>query len=420
MLTDADCRAAACPPDRRRVRLHDTGGLYLEVSPNGSRRWFWKYRKGQGKEGRMALGNYPAVALSTARAARDDASATKVGGTDPVQARKSAKLLNTITGTDTFAATAREWIELHSPRWSAAHHTRELRNLNKDLIPHLGPRPVREIAPVELLAVVRKVEARGALVAASRVLSTARGVFLYAVATARADRDITGDLKRALKPHTKRNLPAIVGPVELAGLLRASDNYQGGPVVRAALALAPLLFQRPGNLRTMRWCDVDMGAGLWAIPSEDMKRTKEGKINGHPHVVPLPRQALVILQALHPLTGAGVYVFPGLRNPKAPMSEAGVSGALNAMGYQGVHCWHGYRATGRTLIRQVLKYPADVIEAQLAHVGQITHGGAYDRATHLEERAAMVQEWADYLDRLRTGADIVQFESRTPRLARAF
>ena len=410
MLTDAHCRNATCPPNKKRARFTDSAGLYLEVSPTGSKRWFWKIYT-DGKESRIALGSYPAVSLSAARMARDTVKKKKTEGIDPVLARKIEKLKAIIPGADTFEATANEWIALHSPRWSCHHHIRELRNLTKDLLPYLGPRRLRDIEPIELLAVVRRVEERGSLSTATRVLSTARGVWLYAVATARADRDITGDLKRALKPHTKKNLPAIVNPVQVGELLRASDGYKGGAVVRAALALAPILFQRPGNLRTMRWQDLDRPAGLWAIPSEDMKRTIDGKINGQPHVVPLPRQALAILEELHPLTGAGVYVFPGLRNPKMPMSEAGVSAALNAMGYRGVHTWHGYRATGRTILRQVLRYPGDVIEAQLAHVGQIPHGGAYDRSTHLEERTAMVQVWADYLDKLRMGADVIQFKA---------
>lgn len=333
MLTDAHCRNATCPPDKKRARFTDAAGLYLEVSPTGFKRWFFKIYA-EGKESRIALGSYPAVSLSTARQARDAAKKKRSEGVDLVLARKIDKLKSIIPGADTFAATAR------------------------------------------------------------------------------ADRDITGDLKRALKPHTKKNLPAIVNPVELGELLRASDGYKGGAIVRAALALAPILFQRPGNLRTMRWQDVDRSAGLWSIPSEDMKRTVEGKINGQPHVVPLPRQALAILEDLHPLTGGGVYVLPGLRNAKAPLSEAGVGAALNAMGYKSRHTWHGYRATGRTILRQVLRYPGDVIEAQLAHVGQITHGGAYDRSTHLEERTAMVQVWANYLDKLRTGADVIPLASK--------
>lgn len=177
--------------------------------------------------------------------------------------------------------------------------------------------------------------------------------------------------------------------------------------MRVALRMAAILFQRPGNLRTMRWVDIDLAGGAWAIPSEDMKRTKSQKINGRPHVVPLPRQAVALLKDLHPLTGGGDYVFPGLRDRRVPMSEAGVNAALHAMGYKGRHCWHGYRATGRTILRQVLKYPADVIEAQLAHKGQITHGGAYDRATHIEERGEMLQVWADYLDKLAAGAEVI-------------
>ena len=223
----------------------------------------------------------------------------------------------------------------------------------------------------------------------------------------RAERDITPDIKKALKPHIKENLPAIVEPSKLAELLRASEAYIGGPIVRAALKLAPILFQRPGNLRTMRWADLNLGEALWTIPSDDMKRTKAEKINGQAHVVPLPKQVIEILKDVHNLTGNREYVFPGLRDWKKPMSEAGVNAALHAMGYKGIHSWHGYRATGRTILRQVLKYPKDVIEAQLAHTGQITHGGAYDRATHLEDRTSMLQVWADYLDKLAKGADVV-------------
>lgn len=406
MLTDADCKNATCPPDKKRARLTDAQGLYLEVSPGGSKRWFAKLYL-NGKETRIALGSYPAVSLKDARLARDAAKSQKVSGVNPIQARKVEKLKSAVSTQDTFETIAREWITLQRPQWSESHYTREIRNLEKDLIPYIGTRPVREIEPVEILAVVRRVEQRGSLSVAGRVLSTARGVFLYAVATARADRDITPDLKRALKPHTKKNLPAIITPEGVAGLLRAADGYQGGAVMRAALYVAPILFQRPGNLRAMRWCDVDMDAGLWTIPSEDMKRTKKAKLNGRPHVVSLPRQVIAILRELHYLTGGGVWVFPGARNPKKCMSEAGVQAALNSMGYKGIHCWHGYRATGRTLCREVLGYDPDVIEAQMAHTGGISHGGAYDRATHLGKRTTMIQEWADYLDRLRTGATII-------------
>lgn len=214
-----------------------------------------------------------------------------------------------------------------------------------------------------------------------------------------------------MKPHIRENLAAITDPLELGELLRASEAYKGGPIVRAALKKAAMLFQRPGNLRTMRWVDLNLDAGLWSIPSEDMKRTKAEKINGQAHDVSLPRQAVEVLRDIHQLTGGREYVFPDLRDQNRPMSEAAVSAALAAMGYKGRHTWHGYRATGRTILRQVLKFPADVIEAQLAHTGQITHGGAYDRATHLEERTAMLQVWADYLDKLRIGGEVIQFKA---------
>jgi integrase len=409
MLTDPDCKNATCPPDKARKRLTDGGGLYLEVSPSGSKRWFWKVYKG-GKETRLALGSYPAVSLKAARNARDEARLQKSEGIDPVQAKIVKKLKAQTPAGDTFEETALEWLGRGRAGWSDTHYVREKRNIVKDLTPYIGRRVIRDIEPVELLAVVRRVEARGALSVADRVLLTAHGIWGYAVATGRADRDITGDIRKALKPHTKKNYPAITDPVELAGLLRASEAYKGGPLVRAALKLAPILFQRPGNLRMMRWADVDLEAGLWAIPSEDMKRTKAEKVNGQAHVVSLPRQAVEVLNELKYLTGSGEYVLPGLRNRQAPMSEAAVNAALAAMGYKGRHVWHGYRATGRTILRQVLKYPVDVIEAQLAHVGQITHGGAYDRATHLEERTAMIQAWADYLDTLRMGAEVIEFK----------
>lgn len=410
MLTDAKCRNATCPPDKARARFTDASGLYLEISPAGSKRWFWK-TYADGKEGRLALGSYPTITLTAARKARDAAKLQKDNGINPVQARQVEKLKASVGTGDTFAATAGDWLARGKPNWSDTHYVRESRNITKDLIPYLGKRAIDDIKPIELLAVIQKVEERGALDVAHRVLLTAHGVWCHAVATGRATSDITPSIKKALKPHIRENLAAITDPIELGELLRASEAYKGGPIVRAALKMAAMLFQRPGNLRTMRWVDLNLDAGLWSIPSEDMKRTKAEKINGQAHVVSLPRQAVEILHDIHHLTGGGEYVFTGLRDHKAPMSEAAVSAALAAMGYKGRHTWHGYRATGRTILRQVLKFPADVIEAQLAHTGQITHGGAYDRATHLEERTPMIQTWADYLDKLRIGGDVIQFKA---------
>jgi integrase len=410
MLTDAECKNATCPPEKKRARLACSGGLYLEISPAGSKRWFWKYRK-DGKEARMALGSYPDVGAKDARKARDAAKSNKSDGIDPVQARQVEKLKATVGTGDTLAATANDWLARGKPNWSDTHYVRENRNITKDLMPYLGKRAIGEILPIELLAVIQKVEERGALDVAHRVLMTAHGIWCHAVATGRATIDITPSIKKALKPHIRENLAAITDPLELGELLRASEAYKGGPIVRAALKMAAMLFQRPGNLRTMRWVDLNLDAGLWSIPSEDMKRTKAEKINGQAHVVSLPRQAVEILRDIHQLTGGREFVFPGLRDQNRPMSEAAVSAALAAMGYKGRHTWHGYRATGRTILRQVLKFPADVIEAQLAHTGQITHGGAYDRATHLEERTPMIQTWADYLDKLRIGGEVIAFKA---------
>jgi integrase len=410
MLTDAQCRNAVCPPDKKQARFTDSGGMYLQVSQAGSKRWFLKYRVG-GVEKQLALGSYPAVTLTAARKARDAAKLQKAEGVDPLQARQIEKLKASVGSGDTLAAAASDWLERGKPNWSDTHYVRESRNVNKDLMPYLGKRAIASIKPIELLAVIQKVEDRGALDVAHRVLITAHGIWCHAVATGRAERDITPDIKKALKPHIRENLPAITDPVKVGELLRASESYSGGHVVRAALKIVPILFQRPGNLRTMRWADLNLDTALWSIPSDDMKRTKAEKINGQAHVVPLPRQVVAVLQDLHKLTGHREWVFPGLRDWRKPMSEAGVTAALHAMGYKGIHSWHGYRATGRTILRQVLKYPVDVIEAQLAHTGQITHGGAYDRTTHLEDRESMLQVWADYLDKLAKGADVIPFKA---------
>ena len=408
-LTNTACHTAKATA--KPYKIADESGMYLLVKVAG-KYWRWDYRHG-GKRKTLALGVYPGVSLKEARERVAEARQQLQRGDDPGAARRLDKLREQVSSGNTIKAIGMEWLELHRGQWSASHYARELRNLEKDLFPYLGARPIDEVEPPELLAVIKRIEARGVTDVPHRVLLTARGVWQHAVATGRAQRDVTQDIKKALKPHTKRNLPAITAPAELAELLRASADYRGGPTVRAALRLAAILFQRPYNLRAMRWAELDMDAGLWAIPSESMKRRKAEKINGQPHVVPLPRQALALLQDLAPLTGSGEYVFPGFRDKTAPMSEAAVNAALHAMGYKDRHCWHGYRATGRTILRQVLRYPADVIETQLAHRGQITHGGAYDRATHVDERSDMLQVWADYLDKLEAGGEVIPMRRRS-------
>lgn len=277
----------------------DGQGLYLHVTATG-KYWRLAYRFA-GKQKTLAFGVYPALSLAKARKRRDEARELLAEGTDPGDAKKAARADAEAAAVNTVEAVGREWLALNKDGWSATHYTREERNLTKDVFPYLGKRPIRDIEPPELLKIIRKVEERGALDVAHRVLLTSRGVWQHAVADGHADRDITQDIKKALKPHLKRNLPAITDPVKLGALLRACDAYQGGPVVRAALAVAPVLFQRPGNLRVIRWADLDLVAGLWTIPSMDMKRTKVQKINGQAHVVPLPRQVLDTLNELQPL-----------------------------------------------------------------------------------------------------------------------
>lgn len=295
MLTDAQCRNAVCPPDKKQVRFSDAGGMYLQVSPNGSKRWFLKYRI-DGKEKQLAMGSYPAVSLTAARKAREAAKLQKSAGADPVQARKIAKLKESALGADSFKETALEWYEKHCGRWSSHHAIREKRNLEKDLFPDFGARRIGSIDPIELLAVVRKVEERGALDVAHRVLTTARAVWRYAVATARAPRDITGDIAGALTPHHGKHFAAITDPAKLGDLIRVIRGYQGGQIVRAALQLAPILFQRPGELRAAAWAEMNLDSALWTIPAARMKRKKAGKENGIPHLVPLPTQAVEILR----------------------------------------------------------------------------------------------------------------------------
>lgn len=389
----------------------DGQGLYLHVMQAG-KYWRMAYRFA-GKQKTLALGVYPAVGLSQARKLRDDARALLAAGTDPSEAKRASRAGLVAAVANTVESVGRAWLGLHREGWSESHYTRELRNLEKDLFPYLGKRPIADVEPPELLRVVRKVEERGALSVSHRVLTTAHGVWAHAVAEGKAQRDISLDIRKALKPHAKSNHPAIVDPAKLADLLRATDGHKGGPVVRTALYIAPVLFQRPGNLRRMRWADLDFDGALWTCPSEDMKGTKHQKRNGPPHLIPLPTQVVHALRELQPLTGDREFVFPGFRDPKKPMSEAAINAALHAKGYKGQHCWHGYRATGRTLVREQFRYPRDVIECQLAHKGEVTHGGAYDRAQYLEERAEMLQRWADYLDKLRQGADVIPLPRRT-------
>jgi len=411
MLTDAQCRNAVCPLDKKQARFADAGGMYLQVSPAGSKRWFLKYRIG-GKEKQLALGGYPEMSLTAARRAREAAKLNKSEGRDPIQLRKVEKLRAITLDADTFKVTALEWYEMKLSSWSSHYAIREKRNLEKDLFPHFAARRIGDIQPIELLAAVKRVEERGALDVAHRVLTTAGQVWRYAVATGRAGRDVSADIKGALTPHHGKHFAAITDPVKLGELIRIIRSYQGGPIVRAALQLAPMLFQRPGELRAAAWAEFDLDAALWTIPAARMKRRVEGKKNGDPHLVPLPTQAVEILRKLHTLTGHGTLLFPGERSHDRPISDNTLRAALLTLGYgpdkQSVH---GFRATARTMLAEIHDVDPLVIEAQLAHAVKDANGRSYNRTTYLKHRATMMQQWADYLDKLAKGADVIQFKS---------
>lgn len=411
MLTDPACRNAACPAGKTRHRLADAGGLYLEVASSGSKRWFAKYRFA-GKERRIALGNYPSVSLKQAREGRDAARRTQQVGTDPVMQRKAEALARAANSATTFEAVAREFHDGKAPGWSAHHATQWLRCLEKDLFPWLGALPLAGITAPAVLAALQRVEKRGTVRMAHDLREYASHVFRYGIATGRCERNPAADLQGALRPYVVKNAAAILEPIKAGELLRAIDAYQGQPVTRAALVLSALLFQRPGNIRAMEWSEIDADAALWTIPAAKMKRTIHGKVNGRPHLVPLAPQALAILDELRPLTGHGKYVFPSLLTGERCMSENTVRTALRRMGYGSDDMTaHGFRAMARTLIIERLPgIQSDVIEAQLAHGKSGPLGMAYDRAEFMDQRRAMMITWADYLDRLRLGAEVLSFK----------
>lgn len=418
MLTDADCRNAQCPEGLKRRRLTDSAGLYLEVSPAGSRRWFWKFYP-DGKESRLSLGGYPDVSLKAARAARDEARKTRQSGANPVQVRKAEKIAREASNATTFGAIARELHAQKLAEWSEHHAAQWMRCVEKDLVPSIGSLPITDVSAPILLQALRKVLARGATRMAHDLREFAGQVFRYAIATGRAARNPAGDLRGALPAYVEKNMAAVLEPAAAGALLRAIDAYNGQPATRAALQLSALLFQRPGNVRAMEWAELDLDGGLWRIPAAKMKRTLHGKLNGRPHLVPLAPQAVAVLRELHPLTGQGRFVFPSLLGGGRCMSENTVRGALRRLGYSNDEMTaHGFRAMARTLIVEKLPgIPSEVIEAQLAHGKSGPLGAAYDRAEFMDQRREMMKAWADYLDRLRQGAQVLRMpKTRAVRL----
>ena len=402
-LTDTMIRTAK--PAEKPRRLFDGGGLYLEVSPAGGKLWRLKYRHG-GKEKRLALGAYPATGLKDARDKRDAARKLLAADVDPAEHRKAAKAAGDERAANSFEVVAREWHAKQSATWVELHASRIMLRLENDVFPWLGSRPIADITAKELLATVNRIVDRGAVESAHRVLQNCGQVLRYAVATGRADRNPAADLRGALPPVKQTHHAAIIEPGAIGGLLRAMDAYNGSLVTKCALRLAPLLFVRPGELRQAEWAEFDLDAAQWNIPAEKMKMRE-------PHLVPLAPQAVTILRELQPLTGRGRYVFPSARSPQRPMSNNAVLSALRRMGYATDEMsGHGFRAMARTVLDEVLHFRPDYIEHQLAHAVKDPNGRAYNRTAHLPERRKMMAGWADYLDGLRAGGDVVAFKRK--------
>jgi len=398
-LTDTAIRTAK--PSTKPVRMFDGGGLYLEVSPAGGKLWRLKYRIG-GKEKRLALGIYPDVGLKEARQRRDDARKMLANDIDPCEHRKAKKSAKEERAANSFEVIAREWFEKNRETWAPSHADKIIRRLEKDVFPWLGGKAIAEITAPDVLTVLRRIEGRGTLDTAHRAGGNCSQVFRYAIATGRAERDPVPDLRGALPPARGSNFAAITDPLKVGELLRAIEAFQGTFVVKSALLLAPLLFVRPGELRRAEWAGFDLEKAEWRY---FVTKTKTE------HAVPLAAQAVAMLKELHALTGHGRYVFPG-RDPQKAMSEAAVNAALRRMGYDTKTeiTGHGFRAMARTILAEELHQKPEVIEHQLAHKVPDALGTAYNRTKFLKERKAMMQLWADYLDRLKAGAEVIPIQ----------
>lgn len=404
--------------------INDGDGLTLIARPDGAGWWRLRYWLAS-RENRLSLGTYPEVSLADARGRRDAARRLVAAGVDTSEKRKAEKVATAakveadrladagLPGPGTFEHVAREWLAMvHEAKVSTGHAERTRVRLEQDAFPWLGRRPIGEIEAPELLQCLRRVEARGALETAHRIKDACGQVFRYGVAIGACQRNPAADLRDALRPVETRHLAAIVDPMQAGALLRDMMAYEGHPVTRAALALSALLLLRPGELRHMEWAWIDFDAATLTVPAELMKRSKADKASGPPHAVPLAPQAVAILRDLQPLTGHGRFVFPSLLTGERCMSENTVRGALRRMDYANDDMTaHGFRAMARTMIAERLGIAPEVIEAQLAHAVADSLGRAYNRTQYLDQRRHMMTAWADYLDRLRDGAQVIPIKA---------
>ncbi len=400
-LTDTTVRNAKSKS--KTYKLFDGRGLYLEITSKASKRWRFKYRY-LGKEKLLSLGIYPDVKLKVARTKRDELREQLANGIDPSAKRKMEKISKIEGAANSFEVLGREWLERHRDNWVANYADRVLRRLEKDIFPFIGKIPVSEITPIIILNCIKKIEDRGTIETAHRTMQNCGQIMRYAVATARAERDPTTDLKGAIRPAKGKHFAAITEPSEVGELLRAIDTFNGTLVCECALKLAPLVFVRPGELRHAKWEDIDLKKKEWSYL---VPKTKTQ------HIVPLSEQALEILKELHPLTCKSDYVFPSSRGYTKPMSDNAILAALRRMEIpKDKMSGHGFRAMARTLLDEVLGFPPHLIEHQLAHAVRDPNGRAYNRTSHLKQRKEMMQAWANYLDELKAGGQVLSFERK--------
>lgn len=408
-LTDTAIRTAKAGASDR--KLADSKGLYLLVTVSGSKLWRLKYRI-DGKEKKLALGSYPEVGLKVARARRDAARQAAHAGSDPSVVKREARIAKQIATANTFAGIAEEYIAKLEAEGKAAVTIAKTRWLLTKLSPALGDRPIAEISPHELLAVLKKVERVGQRETARRLRSFSSRVFRYAVSTARASVDPAQPLQGALVSPVAKHHAAITDPIAFGKLLRSIEAYSGQPVTKLALRFTPHVYQRPGEVRKAEWSEIDFDKALWTIPAERMKQRQ-------PHRVPLSLQALAILRETAELSGGGRCVFPKLGSPLKPMCENAINGALRRMGYGPAEMTaHGFRSTASSLLNESGKWSADAIERALSHADGNQVRAAYHRGAHWPERVEMAQWWSDHIDVLRAGAEVISFEKKRARSAR--
>lgn len=404
-LTDLQVKNAK--PKDKDYKLSDGGGLYLLVTPSGGKLWRFDYSF-NGKRKTLFLKSYPEKSLSDARKNRDDARSLLANSNDPseiLKAQKAQVQLNAEHDANTFEKVAREWFSKNEPVWSESHIKTVKSRLERDVYPIIGSRPIKEITRGEVIALIRRVEARGVIETADRIKIYCGQIFRYALNLELIPHNPVTDMRDVLSKREAGHHAAITDPKRLAGLLRAIDEFDGSLVVKSALKIAPLVFVRPGELRQMEWAEIDFESEQWNIPASKMKMKVA-------HLVPLSKQVLTVLKELQKLTGSGKFVFPNGRTTERPMSEVALLAALRRMGYSKEEMTpHGFRATARTILDEVLQVRPDFIEHQLAHAVKDPNGRAYNRTAHLDERRKMMQKWADYLGGLKQGAKILQLKS---------